>query len=184
MADKNVPAQAPTRSNDQILPFVAWVPIGKSNYVLDLQKKQKNPIFQISVYILQNTNFFKAFTASASLDETRFVLDANLMREALEITPIDQANQFMSPPLGDVVMDFVNELGYPEEEFVQAIQIVLTNKANLGSPTKKGRKDKPHVILFCRFTKLIICHLGRIHNIHQRSTSLFHLAEEDLTCKS
>ncbi|GJX32122.1 hypothetical protein Tco_0241977 [Tanacetum coccineum] len=52
--------------------------------------------------------------------------------------------------------------------------------ANLGSPTKKGRKYKPHVIPFCWFTKLIICHLGRIHNIHQRSTSPFHLVEEDL----
>ncbi|GJQ94036.1 retrovirus-related pol polyprotein from transposon TNT 1-94 [Tanacetum coccineum] len=31
MADENVPAPAPTRSNDQILPFDAWVPIGKSN---------------------------------------------------------------------------------------------------------------------------------------------------------
>ncbi|GJR94684.1 hypothetical protein Tco_0266858 [Tanacetum coccineum] len=66
------------------------------------------------------------------------------------------------------------------EEFVQAMQTFLTNKANLDSPTKKGRKDKPHVIPYCRFTKLIICHLGRIHNIHQRSASLFHLAEEDL----
>ncbi|GJX04380.1 hypothetical protein Tco_0190296 [Tanacetum coccineum] len=265
MADENVPA--PTRSDDQILPFAAWVPIGKSNYVLDLQKKQKNLIFQISVDILQNTNFFRAFTTFASvpaiyiqqfwntltyeaktgaysfqLDETRFVLDANLLREALEITPIDQANQFVSPPSGDAIMDFVNELGYPEvihfvsrmavnnlyqpwrailsminqcltsktsrhnrprypvlqilwgiitslnvdfaelmwEEFVQAIQTFLTDKANLGSPTKKGRKDKPHVIPYCRFTKLIICHLGRIHNIYQRSTSLFHLAEEDL----
>ncbi|GJU70272.1 hypothetical protein Tco_1256531 [Tanacetum coccineum] len=65
------------------------------------------------------------------------------------------------------------------DEFVQAIQTFLTDKANLGSPTKKGRKDKPHVIPYCRFTKLIICHLGRIHNIHQRSTSPFHLAEED-----
>ncbi|GJT49140.1 hypothetical protein Tco_0975297 [Tanacetum coccineum] len=217
--------------------------------------------------ILQNTNFFRAFTASAlvpaiyiqqfwntltyeaktgaysfQLDETRFVLDANLLREALEITPIDQAHQFVSPPSGDAIMDFVNELGYTEvihfvsrmavnnlyqpwrailsminqcltgktsghdrprypvlqmlwgiitstnvdyaelmwEEFVQAIQTFLTDKANLGSPTKKGRKDKPHVIPYCRFTKLIICHLGRIHNIHQRSASLFHLAEEDL----
>ncbi|GKC70021.1 hypothetical protein Tco_1115904, partial [Tanacetum coccineum] len=49
------------------------------------------------------------------LDETRFVLDANLMRDALEITPIDQAYQFMSPPSGDAIMDFVNELGYTEE---------------------------------------------------------------------
>nr|GEZ03708.1 integrase, catalytic region, zinc finger, CCHC-type, peptidase aspartic, catalytic [Tanacetum cinerariifolium] len=65
MADENIPAPAPTRFDDQILPFTAWVPIGKSNFVLDLQKKQKNPISQISVDILQNTNFFRAFTASA-----------------------------------------------------------------------------------------------------------------------
>ncbi|GJY06123.1 hypothetical protein Tco_0373177 [Tanacetum coccineum] len=211
MADENVPAPAPTRSDDQILPFAAWVPIGKSNYVLDLQKKQKNLIFQISVDILQNINFFRAFTASASLDETRFILDANLPREVLEITPIDQAHQVVSPPSGDAIMDFVNELGYTEtsghdrprylvlqmiwgiitstnvdyaelmwEEFVQAIQTFLTDKANLGSPTKKGRKDKPHVIPYCRFTKLIICHLVRIHNIYQKSASPFHLAEEDL----
>ncbi|GKA81943.1 hypothetical protein Tco_0788691 [Tanacetum coccineum] len=242
MANENVPAPAPTRSDDQILPFAAWVPIGKSNHVLDLQKRQKNPIFQIAVDILQNTNFFRAFTASASLDEDWFTFDANLLREALEITPIDQAHPFVSPPSGDALMDFMNELGYPEvihfvssmavnhlyqpwrailsminqcltsktsghdrprypvlhmlwgiitntnvdyaeltwEEFVQAMQTFLTDKANLGSPTKKGRKDKPHVIPYCRFTKLIICYLERIHNIHQRSVSSFHLAEEDL----
>nr|GEY92202.1 hypothetical protein [Tanacetum cinerariifolium] len=202
MADENVLAQAPIRFDDQILPFDAWVPIGKSNFVLDLQKKQKNPIFQISLDILQNTNFFRAFTTSASLDETRFTLDANLLMKALEITPIDQAHQFVSHPSGDAIMDFMNQLGYTEipvlqmlwgiitstnvdyaellwEEFVQAIQTFLTDKANLGSPTKKGRKDKPHVIPYCRFMKIIICHLGRIHNIHQRSASPFHLAEED-----
>ncbi|GJR53402.1 retrovirus-related pol polyprotein from transposon TNT 1-94 [Tanacetum coccineum] len=65
MANENVLVLAPTRSDEQILPFAAWVPIRKSNFVLDLQKKQKNQIFQISVDILQNTNFFKAFTASA-----------------------------------------------------------------------------------------------------------------------
>ncbi|GJR46308.1 retrovirus-related pol polyprotein from transposon TNT 1-94 [Tanacetum coccineum] len=110
MANENVLAPSPTRSNDQILPFGAWVPIGKSNYVLDLQKKQRNLIFQISVDILQNINFFRAFTASTSvstiyifwntltqevktgvyhfqLDEDWFTLDSNLLREALEITP-------------------------------------------------------------------------------------------------
>ncbi|GKC22150.1 hypothetical protein Tco_1024300, partial [Tanacetum coccineum] len=70
------------------------------------------------------------------LDETQFVLDANLLREALEITPIDQAHQFVSPPSGDAIIDFVNELGYTEArllEFVQAILTFLTDKANLGS---------------------------------------------------
>ncbi|GJV81317.1 hypothetical protein Tco_1517187 [Tanacetum coccineum] len=207
MVVENVPAPTPTRSDDQILPFAAWVPIGKSNYVLDLQKKQKNPIFQISMDILQNTNIFRAFTASASvpaiyiqqfwnmptyeaktgaysfqLDETRFVLDANLLRDALEITPIDQAHQFVSPSSGDAITDFVNELGYPEViHFVSRMAVNnLYQPWRAIFPTKKGRKDKPYAISYCRFTKLIICHLGRIHNIHQRSTSLFHLAEEDL----
>ncbi|GJU33161.1 retrovirus-related pol polyprotein from transposon TNT 1-94 [Tanacetum coccineum] len=60
---------------------------------------------------------FAAWTGNYSfqLDEARFVLDVNLLREALEITPIDQAYQFVSPPLGDAIMDFVNELGYTEE---------------------------------------------------------------------
>ncbi|GJW32679.1 hypothetical protein Tco_0052711 [Tanacetum coccineum] len=146
MADENVPAPAPTRSDDQILPFTAWVPIEKSNHVLDLQKRQKNRIIHIAMDILQNINFFRAFTTSASvpasyiqqfwntltyvekagtyrfqLDEDWFTLDANLLREALEITPIDQAHPFVSPPLGDVIMDFVNELGYPEARLLGMI---------------------------------------------------------------
>ncbi|GJY38443.1 hypothetical protein Tco_0424807 [Tanacetum coccineum] len=39
----------------------------KSNLLFNAQKIQKNPIFQISVDILSNTNFFRAFTASASI---------------------------------------------------------------------------------------------------------------------
>ncbi|GKD38533.1 hypothetical protein Tco_1258740, partial [Tanacetum coccineum] len=204
MANENVPAPAPTRSDDQILPFNAWVPIRKSNYVLDLQKNQMNLIFQISVDILQNTNFFRAFTTSASipaLDEDWFILNANLLREALEITHIDQAHHFESPPSGDAIKDFVNAFGYPEEihfmlwgiitrtnvdyaelmweEFVQAIQTFFADKANQGIATKKDKKIKPHVIPYCRFTKLIICHLGRKHNINQRFGSPFNMAEGD-----
>ncbi|GKB71294.1 hypothetical protein Tco_0932706 [Tanacetum coccineum] len=65
------------------------------------------------------------------------------------------------------------------EEFVQAMQTFLVDKANLSTAPQKGKKTKPHVIPYCRFTKLNIFHLGRTHNIHQRSASLFHLAEED-----
>nr|GEU67769.1 ribonuclease H-like domain-containing protein [Tanacetum cinerariifolium] len=142
MANENVPTQAPTRYDDQILPFAAWVPIGKSNFVLDLQK---NPIFQISMDIFQNTNFFRAFTASASLDETRFTLDANLLREALEITPINQAHQFVSPSSGDAIMDFVNQLGYTEViHFVSrmAAQIPSSSDAlGLASPFYLAEED-------------------------------------------
>ncbi|GJS87220.1 retrovirus-related pol polyprotein from transposon TNT 1-94 [Tanacetum coccineum] len=137
------------------------------------------------------------------LNEDRFTLDANLLREALEITPIDQAHQFESPPSGNAIMDFVNELGYPEElhfvsrmagiitrtnvdyaelmweEFIQAIQTFIVDKSNMGIATKKDKKIKPHVIPYCRFTKLIICYLGRKHNINQRSGSPFNMAKDD-----
>ncbi|GJY66175.1 integrase, catalytic region, zinc finger, CCHC-type containing protein [Tanacetum coccineum] len=56
----------------------------------------------------------KTGTYRFQLDEDWFTLDVNLLREALEITPIDQAHPFVSPPSGDAIMDFVNELGYPE----------------------------------------------------------------------
>nr|GEV27368.1 hypothetical protein [Tanacetum cinerariifolium] len=207
MANENVPAPAPTRSDDQILPFSAWVPIGKRNY----------------------------------LDEDWFILDASFLREALEITPIDRAHQFESPSMGNAIMDFVNEQGYPKElhfvsrigvnnlyqpwrailsmidqcltgkisgydrprypvlhmlwgiitytnidyvkliweEFIQAIQTFLTDKANRGLATKKDKKIKPHIILYFWFTKLIVSHLERKHNIHERSVSLFNMAEDD-----
>ncbi|GJX35597.1 hypothetical protein Tco_0247154 [Tanacetum coccineum] len=211
MANENVSAPAPTRSDDQILLFAAWVPIRKSNFVLDLQK---NPIFQISVDILTGAYHFQ-------LDEGWFILDENLLMEALEITLVDQAHQFVSPPSGDAIMDFVNQLGYLREiyfvsrmavnnlyqpwrailsmintcltgktsgfdrprypvlQMLWAMQTFLTDKANLSIAPQKGKKTKPHVIPYCRFTKLIICHLGRTHNIHQRSVSPLHLAEED-----
>ncbi|GKB26547.1 hypothetical protein Tco_0865948 [Tanacetum coccineum] len=71
----------------------------------------------IKVNRYENTLTYEAKTRAYSfqLDESRFILNANLLREALEITPIDQAHQFVSPSSGDVIMDFVNELGYTEE---------------------------------------------------------------------
>ncbi|GKC36600.1 hypothetical protein Tco_1048984 [Tanacetum coccineum] len=171
MANKNVPAPAPIRSDDQILPFATWVPIGKSNFVLDLQKKQRNPIFQISVNILQNTNFFRAFTASASVPTIYIQQFWNTL--TYEAKTGAYSFQF------DENCTNVDYAELMWEEFVQAIQTFLADKANLGIATQKGKKTKPHVILYCRFTKLIICYLGRTHNIHQRSESPFHLAEED-----
>ncbi|GJY09097.1 hypothetical protein Tco_0377282 [Tanacetum coccineum] len=60
MAEQNVPTQPPTRTDEQIVPRSQWLIIGKSNLLFNAQKIQKNPIFQISVDILSNTNFFQA----------------------------------------------------------------------------------------------------------------------------
>ncbi|GJY97021.1 hypothetical protein Tco_0513931 [Tanacetum coccineum] len=121
MAEQNVPTQPPTRTDEQI----------------------------ISVDILSNTNFFQAFTASANVpaiylqqfwntmkynektgvyscqvDEQWFDLSANLLRKALAITPVIPAHPFELPPSGNTVIDFVNELGYPEPiEIVSNIRV-------------------------------------------------------------
>nr|GEU91077.1 hypothetical protein [Tanacetum cinerariifolium] len=73
MANMNVltndaPAIAPpTKTDDQIFSLSKWVPIGKINCVLDVQKSQRNPIFSIVVALLKNTNFYRAFTASSTI---------------------------------------------------------------------------------------------------------------------
>ncbi|GJV42478.1 hypothetical protein Tco_1420918 [Tanacetum coccineum] len=149
MADMNIPAndvpaeQAPAiappiRTDDQILPVRNWVPIGKSNCVLDILKPQKSPISQVVVAILKNTNFLRAFTASSTilaiyiqqfwdtmcydsttgmyrcqLDEQWFNLHKEIIRDALQITPTNDNDPFVAPPSSDTVIEYVNTLGYP-----------------------------------------------------------------------
>nr|GEY45680.1 histone deacetylase 14 [Tanacetum cinerariifolium] len=54
MADLNAPPgqtpvmAPPLRTDDKILPHIRWVPIGKSNCYLDLEKSQSNPIYKIA----------------------------------------------------------------------------------------------------------------------------------------
>ncbi|GJW86698.1 hypothetical protein Tco_0162038 [Tanacetum coccineum] len=51
---------------------------------------------------------------SCQVDEQWFDLSADLLRKALAITPVIPAHPFELPPSGNTVIDFVNELGYPE----------------------------------------------------------------------
>ncbi|GJZ10337.1 retrovirus-related pol polyprotein from transposon TNT 1-94 [Tanacetum coccineum] len=63
MADVNVDAPAeqapamapPARTDEQILPRISWVLIGKSNCYLDMERSQSNLIYKISVDILMFT---------------------------------------------------------------------------------------------------------------------------------
>ncbi|GJX88103.1 hypothetical protein Tco_0340117 [Tanacetum coccineum] len=209
MAEENVSAPAPTRSDEHILPFNAWLPVGKDNLLLDLQKLQKNLIFCISVDILHNINFFRAFITSANvptiyiqqlwnalvqdaktrvyrfqLDEQWFTLNADLFRKALEITLVDSAHPFESPPAGYQVMDFVNELGYPEEiHFVSKIHVnnlyqpwrAIMSLINQCLTGKTSADDKPRhpflQMLWGIVTRSNVDYeelLWEEHNIHRR----------------
>nr|GEW46592.1 E-beta-farnesene synthase [Tanacetum cinerariifolium] len=141
----NAPAgQAPTMAppmltDDQILPHIRWVPIGKRNCYLDVEKSQRNPIYKIAVDILKHTNFFRAFTTSSTipsiyiqklwdtiqydksagcyrcqLDEQWFDLTKDTLKDTLQITPVNENQAFTSSPSSDALINFVNELGYPK----------------------------------------------------------------------
>nr|GFB32702.1 histone deacetylase 14 [Tanacetum cinerariifolium] len=121
MADVNAPSgQTPTmdppvRADYQILPHIRWIPIGKINCYLDLEKSQSNPIYKIAMNLLKNTHFFKAITTSSNLpsiyiqqfwdtilydkkagcykcqlDEQWFDLTKETLREALQITSVNR----------------------------------------------------------------------------------------------
>ncbi|GJY79798.1 hypothetical protein Tco_0485599 [Tanacetum coccineum] len=89
MADVNVNAPAeqapamapPTRTDDQILPHSRWVPIGKAN----------------AIWICQ-------------LDEQWLDLTKDTLRDALQITPVDNNNAFSSPPSPDVLTIWKEEI--------------------------------------------------------------------------
>ncbi|GJY36624.1 hypothetical protein Tco_0422002 [Tanacetum coccineum] len=105
-------------------------------------------------------------TPLEQLDEDWFTLDANLLREDLEITPIHQARHFESPPSGNAIMDFVNELGYPEElHFVSRMDV-----NNLYQPWR---------VIFLMINQCLTSKTSRKHNINQRSGSSFNMAEVD-----
>ncbi|GKA92678.1 hypothetical protein Tco_0814603 [Tanacetum coccineum] len=142
MADaEQAPAMAPpVRTDEQIMPRIRWVPIGKSNCYLNEVKSQPSLIYKIAMDILKQTNFFRAFTASSTipaiyiqqfwdticfdskagsykcqLDEQWFDLTKDTLRDALQITPVDNNRAFSPPPTPDTLVEFVNKLGYPKE---------------------------------------------------------------------
>nr|GEV22627.1 hypothetical protein [Tanacetum cinerariifolium] len=121
MADVNVNAPAdqaptmapPTRTNDQILPHIRWVPIGKSNCYLDVEKLQSNPIFKIAFW--DTVRYDKtAGCYKCQQDEQWFDLTEDTLRDAHQITPVNNNKAFSSPPSSDALINFVNELGYPK----------------------------------------------------------------------
>ncbi|GJQ95814.1 hypothetical protein Tco_0006953 [Tanacetum coccineum] len=158
MADVNVNAPAerapamapPTRTDDQILPHIRWVPIGKRNCYLDVERSQSNQIYKIAVDILKHTNFFRNFIASSTipsiyiqqfwdtvrydnktrsyscqLDEQWFDLTKDTLRDALQSTPVDTNNAFSSLLTPDALIKFVKDLGYLR--VVRTLSDVMTN---------------------------------------------------------
>nr|GEU41592.1 hypothetical protein [Tanacetum cinerariifolium] len=131
-----------------------------------------------------------------------FDLTKDTLRDALQITLVNNNNAFPSPPTPDALIYFVNNLGYPKvvrnlsaigivnqaqidyaermwEDFTQSIHSSIKDKKNLALHTQGKKKANPIVIPSIRFTKLIIHHLQRKHKFHPRPDSLLYLPYEE-----
>nr|GFD13485.1 hypothetical protein [Tanacetum cinerariifolium] len=59
------------------------------------------------------------------LDEQWFVLTKDTLRDALQITPVNNNQAFTSPPSSDALINFVNELRYLK--LVRNLSNVISN---------------------------------------------------------
>ncbi|GJY35381.1 hypothetical protein Tco_0420759 [Tanacetum coccineum] len=189
MANVNAPVEQapavapPTRTNEQILPRIRWVPIGKGNCYLDAEKSQSNPIYKITVDILKHTNFFRAFTASSTIPAI-YIQQALTTIINLCLTgktygferPRALVLQILWGVINRAHIDYAKRMW---EEFTQSIHTFTEDKKNLAQHTQGKKKATLIVIPSVRFTKLIIFHLQRKHKFHPRPESPLHLPTEE-----
>ncbi|GJT45704.1 retrovirus-related pol polyprotein from transposon TNT 1-94 [Tanacetum coccineum] len=220
MADLNIPANdapveqapavaPPTRTDDQILPLSKWVPIGKSNCVLDdeqwfnLHKDLLRDALDITptndnspfvappssdtVIEYVNTlgypstlrNVF-AMSVNALYQPWRVVLSMINMCLTSKTTGYDKPRHHVLQILWGIIHR--SNIDYAEriwEEFFQSIQTFLTDRKNLATAARRKKKTAHLLILSVRFTKLIIHHLRTKHNIHPRIGSPLHYLHEE-----
>ncbi|GKE07725.1 hypothetical protein Tco_1411276 [Tanacetum coccineum] len=71
--------------------------------------------------LVPNTNFFSAFTTSTVVPSSYI---QQLWNTLIKDTKSDSAHPFVAPPDGDLVIDFVNNLAYPEElQFISKMYV-------------------------------------------------------------
>ncbi|GKA02513.1 hypothetical protein Tco_0675178 [Tanacetum coccineum] len=114
------------------------------------------------------------------LDEQWFNLTKDTLRDALQITPVNNNKAFSSPLTQDTLINF--------RALTIIINLCLTGKTSgferPRAPVLQilwGGKKKATLIVIpsVRFTKLIIFHLQRKHKFHPRPESPLHLPTEE-----
>ncbi|GJV20667.1 hypothetical protein Tco_1369687 [Tanacetum coccineum] len=193
---------------EQIVPRSQWLTIGKSNLLFNAQKIQKNPIFQISVDILKNTNFFQALTASANvpaiylqqfwktmsynektgvyscqLDEQWFDLSADLLRTALAITPYTDelcvSTLEGNSILAQPVPDRKSWQANMGRVYSRDPDLFLTQSKPQNQSEEPNEESNSSPHPIWTIFKVNILLLGRNKNIHRRPDSAVHYTGDD-----
>ncbi|GKE08306.1 hypothetical protein Tco_1411857 [Tanacetum coccineum] len=148
----------PTRTDEQILPRIRWVPIGYPKEVRHLSDVVTNDMFQL----------WRALTTIINMCLT------------------GKTSGFERPkaPVLQILWGVINQahIDYAErmwEEFTQSIHTFTEDKKNLAQQTHGKKKATLIVIPSVRFTKLIIFYLQCKHNFYPRPESPLHLPTEE-----
>nr|GFA84134.1 monodehydroascorbate reductase [Tanacetum cinerariifolium] len=189
LADQAPTMAPPTCTDDQILPHIRWVPIGKNNCYLDVEKSQSNPIYKIAMDILKHTNFFRAFTAFSTIPSIYIQQFWDTIQYDKTITPVNNNKAFSSPPSSDALINFVNDLGYPKV-FRNLSNVVtndmfqpwraLTTIINLCLTRKTSRFERPRApVLQILWGVVNRAHIDYAKRIWEEFTQSIHTFIED-----
>ncbi|GJS09669.1 hypothetical protein Tco_0366465 [Tanacetum coccineum] len=194
MADVNVnvpaeqaPAMAPpTRTDEQILPRIRGVPIGKSNCESS-GATSVNWMSNGSISLKRHSEML--FRSRQHLSNVMTNDMFQPLRELITIINLcltGKTSGFERPraPVLQILWGVINRthIDYAErmwEEFTQSIHTFTEDKKNLAQQTQGKKKATLIVIPSVSFTKLIIFHLQRKHNFHPRPESPLHLPTEE-----
>nr|GEV09024.1 retrovirus-related Pol polyprotein from transposon TNT 1-94 [Tanacetum cinerariifolium] len=178
MAEENVPASAPTRSDEQIFPFNERLPVGKDS---DHPFVSPPPGEQVMDFVNELLSRRNSFCFQDVREQLISAMESYYVFDQLVLTGKTSSNDKPRHPVLQMLWGIVTRtnVDYAEllwEEFVQAIQTFFSHRANLNIHFKK---PTPHVVPYYRFTKLIIYYLGSIHNNYRRPVSPVHITIND-----
>ncbi|GJS98779.1 hypothetical protein Tco_0819949 [Tanacetum coccineum] len=144
-------AQQPMRSEEELCPTNVRFPPNKSNVRIDPDETQNEPLYDTSLEILKNNTIYNALTLTTEvpviymqqfwhtvyknkqsnkyffhLDYQRFEIGAELIRNALRISPRQPNTEFITPPVQEELVLFIKQLGYVDP--LTTISQVFVNK--------------------------------------------------------
>ncbi|GJV11367.1 hypothetical protein Tco_1352908 [Tanacetum coccineum] len=182
------------------------VKIKACNFRIALEKKQKEPTYQLTLDIFKQYSCYNAFLKTADLDNQQFEVGVELLHEVLQITLKVPNQEFVEPPPHDKLVSFAKQLGYtcslelvsemfidhmyqPWRTFLSIINRCLSGKSSeliwkdfqFQIDSRHTNAKKRELMPYPRFTKLIINHfLSKHDTLSKRHNSFINIIKYDL----
>ncbi|GJR65788.1 retrovirus-related pol polyprotein from transposon TNT 1-94 [Tanacetum coccineum] len=175
--------------DEKLVPSDDRVKIGLSDLRIDHSMTQREETFQVSLDILKNTSFFKAFLITANVLEIYMQQFWLTIEKIVDISPKGKNQEFTITPSSDALKEFLLELDYKGklssslEMYVDHMHqpwrtfAAIINRCLSGKTTKVRRRE---IMPYPRFNKAIIHYFMSQHkSISKREGSPYHTIADD-----